>query len=155
MKKRNIITVELSKKYAQVMNNYNILSKNKSITNPGCICSITKEVTKMKKLLAITGAILISSIIITSFINPTTPGAVKDGESAQQNSQQSDSYAQGYIVSEFAGRIALYRIRDNKVLFSTDTLVSDLPKADREALRSGIPAADMKEADRIIAELSS
>lgn len=109
----------------------------------------------MKNIIIVTGAILISSVIITSYLTPGTFGAASDENTVSSPSGSSLSGEPGYIISSFSGRVALYRKRDGSVLFSTDTLVSDLPDADRDALRKGIDAADMKEADRIIRELSS
>ncbi len=108
----------------------------------------------MKKLIAVTGILLISSIFITSYLTPS------DYEAAQSQQQDADVRTEqelnsGYIVSVFSGRVALYRKRDKKVLFTTDSLVSDLPAADQERLKQGIEAADMNEADRIIKELCS
>ncbi len=109
----------------------------------------------MKKLIAVTGVLLISSIIITSYLTPSDYEAAQMKNHQEENVQSAQELNTGYIVSVFSGRIALYRKRDKKVLFSTDTLVSDLPEADQNRLKQGIEAADMNEADNIIKELCS
>ncbi len=112
----------------------------------------------MKKLLAITGCILISCIIISYYAGGTSPEAMENkgflfsDTPSVQNTQPTND---GYIVSVFAGRVALYRKSDEKVLFTTDTLVRDLPIEDQKILQQGIEVATRKEADDLLKEYSS
>lgn len=110
----------------------------------------------MKKILAVTGTFLIACIIISSYAGKNVSGA-GDGEIIADNNvnEISQTAQDGYIISEFSGRVALYRESDGKILFSTDTLVKDLPKADQESLKKGIVVSTRKEAEQYLNDLCS
>ena len=83
----------------------------------------------MKRLLAFTGCFLIMCIIVSGYTGKNVSGA--ENGMIQPESQQSESSAEnteGYVISVFAGRVAMFRKSDEKVVLSSDTLVRDLPE---------------------------
>lgn len=98
----------------------------------------------MKKLLLITGAILIAYVILTAVMTPAvaTPAAV--------SAEKTES---GYLIAESEGRIAVYR--DGGLVLRTDTKLSDLPKSDAARLREGIEVNSMKELKRLLEDYCS
>lgn len=92
----------------------------------------------MKKLIMITGAILILYLVVMTAVTPaaTTPSAttVTTEESTADN---------GYIIGISEGRVTVFR--DGDIAIRTDTQLSDLPKSDRVKLEEGIHVDSLKE----------
>ena len=92
----------------------------------------------MKKLILITGAVLIVYLVLVTVIAApeSAPSAttVTVGESTAEN---------GYIIGISEGRVTVFR--DGKTLIRTDTQISDLPKSDRAKLEKGIRVDSYKE----------
>lgn len=102
----------------------------------------------MKKLLAITGALLIAYLILTAI--------VMDGASAPAaNTAEytADQTAGGYVVADHNGRVAVFM--DGRLIKSTDTPTASLPKADRVRLEQGIEVLSEKELKLILEDLCS
>lgn len=104
--------------------------------------------TVLKKLLAITGAVLISYVILTSVMtgDASAPAAV----SAHSAEEPTES---GYTVAAHDGRVAIFR--GDILLRVTDTPIESLPKADRVRLYDGITVDSEKELKRMIEDLCS
>ncbi len=100
----------------------------------------------MKKLLLITGAILIAYLIL---ITVAAPPAATPWVSAEVR----QSEPEGYLVTEYEGRVAVYR--DGVLYRTTDTLLSSLPKADVRRLREGIKVNSEKELKRLLEDYCS
>lgn len=102
----------------------------------------------MKKLLAITGAVLIAYVILTSVItqDASAPAAV----SAHSAEEPTES---GYTVTVYDGRVAVYQ--GDTLLRLTDTPVDSLPKADRVRLYDGITVNSDKELKTILEDFCS
>ncbi len=92
----------------------------------------------MKKLIGITGVILMTYVIATSLIAQDGRGAL----SASADIAATESGAL-YTAREEDGRIVIYA--GSTALLRTDTQVADLPKIDRMRLRDGIELFSDKE----------
>ena len=92
----------------------------------------------MKKLILITGAILLLYLIVMTSVTPaaTSPSAtvVPTQESTAEN---------GYIIGISEGRVAVFK--DGEMMLRTDTQLSDLPKSDRVRLEEGVHIDSLKE----------
>lgn len=109
----------------------------------------------MKKIIAVTGFILISLIVISSYASAENAKPVIGSTVTEEVPIASAPPENGYIVSVFAGKVAIYRESDNQVIFTTDNLVSDLPPQDQEFLKRGIYAPTIREADKLIQKYCS
>lgn len=110
----------------------------------------------MKKIIAATGIILISCMLISSYVSAGSPKNISSGSTITEEVPiTSEPVKSGYIVSVFAGKIAIYRESDKQAIFTTDCLVQDLPIEDQEKLKQGIYAPTIREADKIIATYCS
>ncbi len=105
----------------------------------------------MKKMIAITGCILISFILISSYAGAEGTGNITGSTITEEVSIASEPPKSGYIVSVFAGKVAIFRESDKQVLFTTDNLACDLPEEDYKKLKKGIYAPTIREADKLIA----
>ena len=98
----------------------------------------TSEVSDVKKLILITGAILLLYLVVMSSVAPaaTTPSAtvVPTQESTAEN---------GYIIGISEGRVTVFK--DGEMMLRTDTQLSDLPKSDRVRLEEGVHIDSLKE----------
>ena len=85
----------------------------------------------MKKLIMITGAVLlVYLIVVTAAAQPT------EYSSPQVTSAQANGAESGYRLGVSDGRIAVFR--DGELYMITDTQISSLPKADQKRLEEGI-----------------
>ena len=102
----------------------------------------------MKKLLAVTGAILISYVILTSAVA---------NEAAAPSAGEADNVAveadDGYTVADHEGRVAVYRA--GRLYRLTDTPTASLPKSDRLKLERGIRVDSDKELKSILEDYCS
>lgn len=85
----------------------------------------------MKRLIGITGAILLSYVIASSLLLPGAGGMIPTGADIAATEG-----AAMYTAREEDGRIVI--CRGNTALLRTDTQVASLPKIDRMRLREGI-----------------
>ncbi len=88
----------------------------------------------MKRLVCITGVILISCVCIMTFFAPQTSAEVQNNLSTQQNTSQE----QIYIIKSENNRIVVYKKGETIPFMTTDTLTSTLPKGDIMHLNKGI-----------------
>ena len=109
----------------------------------------------MKKMIAITGLILISLFVISTYASAENAKPVIGSSIKEETPIASAPPENGYIVSVFAGKVAIYRESDKQVIFTTDNLVSDLPQQDQEFLKKGIYAPTIREADKLIQKYCS
>ena len=101
----------------------------------------------MKKLLLITGAVLIAYLLLMT----AAPGSgAHEIAAADSASIASDT---GYIVTAEQGRIVVYQ--GAELYLSTDTPVASLPKADRTKLERGIYVYSQKELKPLLEDLCS
>ena len=112
----------------------------------------------MKKLILITGIILILSVIINAQIIPAL--AKQSVQSQTQKNQtiideiQPDPYT-GYIVKEFNGKIAVFEKGFANPYRMTDMPVSFLPEYDKNLLISGIELGSQDEVSRVLEDYLS
>ena len=116
----------------------------------------------MKKLVTVTGCFLFMCIIITSVILPSLPKTMAkdnidaDTQSvAQDESENSEDEIDSYIISEYNGKIAVFKKLSAEPLFVSDVYVSSLPQADKELLKEGIEVRTKKELNRLIEDYCS
>ena len=102
----------------------------------------------VKKLIMITGAILlIYLIVITAAAQPT------ENSSPQVTSAEADNAESGYRLGVSDGRVAVFR--DGELYMRTDTQISSLPKADRKRLDEGINIDSVKELTELLQDFCS
>ena len=98
----------------------------------------TAEVSDLKKLIIITGTVLIAYLILMTTLTPAAttqePSSVTVQESTAEN---------GYIIGISEGRVTVFKGGDTVV--RTDTKLSDLPKSDRVKLEEGVHVDSLKE----------
>lgn len=107
----------------------------------------------MKKLLLITGSILIISVIINGGIIPTLKE--KKEVSSVDNSDNFVNYQQIYIVKEYNGKIAVFEKGRDEPYRTTNMSVNFLPDYDRELLINGIELKTQKEVDAVLEDYIS
>lgn len=117
---------------------------------------------KMKYTTALTGAILIIFIIISSIF---TPANAKEGIPQEHSSSDSQTSAIQfntaqpllcrYTLSVYEGKVAAFENGNNTPFYISNRMVSDLPEKDRTALENGIGADTIKALNRLIEDYCS
>ena len=103
----------------------------------------------MKKLIliAVTGAVLISSVLIGSFAAGSA--AVSDTAASRTAEEKA------YVISVDSGRVAVFRDGEDKPFMVTDTFVNSLPKTDRLELENGVRVSGERELRQAIEDYCS
>lgn len=83
----------------------------------------------MKKLIIITGILLISCVVISVLASPAPAGSPADTLSQEERR---------FTLTEEHGRLVVYREGEDGPFLTTDTFVDTLPKSDRQAIEEGI-----------------
>lgn len=99
----------------------------------------------MKKLLIITGAVLIAYVVLISVL---TPAPAVPAAAAAPSAPDAE-----YVLCEDNGRVAVYR--GDTLYLKTETRVDDLPRADRTRIRQGITVSSLKELKRLLEDYCS
>ena len=68
---------------------------------------------------------------------------------------QREQTASRYILGEYDGRVAAFRIGSGTPIQITDTAVASLPEEEAQMLRKGIPAATEEDLQRLIEDYCS
>lgn len=92
----------------------------------------------MKKLIMITGVILLAYLILGTLIAQPTAAPSVGTVSAEESAA-----AGGYLIGISEGRVTVFQ--DGKAIVRTDTQLSDLPKSDRVRLEKGVRVDSLKE----------
>ena len=125
------------------MNNYSIFPKNKC-----------KGAEYMKKLIIITGCMAIISILITanssSYHTKADTLTSETGESASLEQKN-----ERYVIKEYQKRLAVFEAGKDEPMMITGVFISELPKADRELMKTGISAYSRRELDRLLEDYCS
>ena len=102
----------------------------------------------MKKLIliAVTGAVLISSVLIGSF----AAGSAVSDTAASRTAEE-----KAYVISVDSGRVAVFRDGEDKPFMVTDTFVNSLPKTDRLELENGVRVSGERELRKAIEDYCS
>ena len=103
----------------------------------------------MKKLVVITGIILISCVCFGSLYTPTAAVYSEPAATA------AETRPEGYVIRDFNGKIAVFRSGEDKPLSVTSTRTATLPKADIKKLKSGILTQSRQELERILEDYCS
>lgn len=103
----------------------------------------------MKKLVAITGIILISCVSFGSLYTHTEAARSYTAAAA------GETRAAGYVIRDWKGKIAVFLSGADKPLKVTSTRTSTLPKTDIKKLKSGIYTESSRELERILEDYCS
>ena len=103
----------------------------------------------MKKLIliAVTGAVLISRVLIGSF----AAGSAAVSDTAASRTEEEKAY----VISVDSGRVAVFRDGEDKPFMVTDTFVNSLPKTDRLELENGVRVSGERELRKAIEDYCS
>lgn len=112
----------------------------------------------MKKLLIITGCIAVLAILINAHtqahpLAEEAPSIILPSITTLPAEETSE--ASPYLLKEFDKRVAVFARDENEPLFVSEVYVSELPKADRRLLKSGIPVGSKKELTRLLEDYCS
>lgn len=88
----------------------------------------------MKKLICITGVILIGCVCISTLFTPSTMAETQTQNTVQQSTMQTEVF----VIKSENNRIVVYRRGESSPYITTDTLTSSLPKVDIMELEKGI-----------------
>ena len=105
----------------------------------------------MKKLIAITGIILIGCVCIGAAFAPKD-NPVQSTSASPESTEKTDS---GYIIRAENGKIAVYRKNASEPLYTTDALVASLPRSDIDRLSSGIEVENERELRLVLQDYCS
>ena len=103
----------------------------------------------MKKLVAITGLVLITCVCV---------GAAAQTETAPSETAAvavGTTVPQGYIIRDSGGRIAVFRRGESAPLLVTQTLTESLPRADAKKIREGIEVPDRQTLEKLLEDYCS
>lgn len=109
----------------------------------------------MKKLIIILGCV--AFVIILSGAEPdgnskADAAAPAVDEGVSQIDQATESL---YMLKEYNKRLAVFENGKNEPVYISSVFVSELPKADRELMKNGIPAPDEKTLKRLLEDYCS
>ena len=104
----------------------------------------------MKKLvlIVVTGAVLISCVLISSLA--ASPAAAQNASVRQTVTEE-----KAFIIGIENGRIAVFGEGEEKPLILTDTYANTLPKIDRDELEKGVKVSGEKELKKAIEDYCS
>lgn len=103
----------------------------------------------MKKLLLITGVLLIAYVVMMSALSPSAE--IRSQETAATIAQETTRDV--YTVIDENNRVVV--LLNGVAYMRTDTLVSSLPKSDQTRLKKGIKVYDKKELKRLLEDYCS
>lgn len=92
----------------------------------------------MKKIVGLTGVILIACMMITSLFAPVNSAENTSATNNSSVSQSSGNESFDYIMKAENGYIVVYKKGENEPYLTTDCRVSNLPKGDALYLEKGI-----------------
>ena len=92
----------------------------------------------MKKIVGLTGVILIACMMISSLFAPMNSAENTSATSDYSASQNEGTGESDYIIKAENGYIVVYKKGENKAYLTTDCRVSNLPKGDALYLEKGI-----------------
>ena len=101
----------------------------------------------MKKLVLITGIILITCVCVSSFAGQSATALTEPAPVTEVN--------EGYVVREYNGCVAVFREGRSNPARITSTRTDTLPKSDIKKLREGIRVEDRQTLDKILEDYCS
>lgn len=118
----------------------------------------------MKKLIGVTGCIVIFCLLINGVLLPSLPNVKAEEEvnipdmtsSTEPISEvQSSDMEDSYILKNYKGKIAVFKSGSKTPTEITDTEISKLPKEDQISLANGIKVKDKLELNRLLEDFCS
>ena len=109
----------------------------------------------MKKFIIITGCMALVSILLTSEPSEKNKADAAAPDADNSISQKSEVIEDMYTLKEYNKRLAVFQDGNGEPIFITNVFVSELPKADRELMKKGIPAHDDKALKRLLEDYCS
>ena len=103
----------------------------------------------MKKLVAITGLVLITCVCV---------GAAAQTETAPSETAAvavGTTVPQGYIIRDSGGRVAVFKSGGSAPVIVTKTRTDDLPRSDARIIREGIEVQDERQLKRVLEDFCS
>lgn len=104
----------------------------------------------MKKLVCVTGIILISCVCISALASPQ---AVAQAQVSQHVPQTQSG--QSFVIKDKDGRLAVFRKGEANPFMTTETYTNTLPRADINKLKKGVEAADAEELRKLLEDYCS
>lgn len=96
----------------------------------------------MKKLVLITGIILVTCTIINAYATtndlPQASNSQYEINSTESTTVTEISEEELFIIKQINGRIAVFKENSNEPYITTDTFISNLPENDINRLKNGI-----------------
>ena len=105
----------------------------------------------MKKLLLITGLILIGCVLTDSLAAPPASNITV----VEATTAAAKAAVRGYVVRDCDGKIAVYRKGESAPMLITQTLTESLPRADAKRLRAGVDAPDRQTLEKLLEDYCS
>ena len=107
----------------------------------------------MKKLvlIVVTGAILISCVLISALVS----GSAAENKASAPSVQSETEGENKYILGIQNGRLVVFKNGADEPFLVTDTFVSSLPKTDRINLENGVEVEGERELKRAIEDYCS
>ena len=105
----------------------------------------------MKKLVLITGAVLIACVFAGSFAASPQPRTAA-AAIAETTAPQADG---GFVIRDSGGRIAVFRRGESAPLLVTQTLTESRPRADAKKIREGIEVPDRQTLEKLLEDYCS
>lgn len=117
----------------------------------------------MKRLIAVTGSILLICLIISAAgerkpIKADSPAAEQSAAGNESSSSETGISGSGssyYYLRGYNKRVAVFEGESSEPLYITSRFVSDLPQDDQKLLAKGILAADKKTLKKLIQDFCS
>ena len=137
-------------------NIYEFIKKNTESRNKTVIISKNKEREercRMKKLMAITGSILLLCVIITSVYAPH--GTAVPPEKTEISEMSKEAVKEKYRLSVYERKVAAFENGKDYPIYISDVYVNSLPETDRRLLEKGIYVSDRKSLNRLIEDYCS
>lgn len=97
-------------------------------------------------MIAVTGIVLISCVLISAFSQPTE---------RREDFARAEGAGQEYTLRVQSGRISVFRGEEDKPFLVTDTFAGSLPKADRLDLEKGVKVTGEKELQKALEDYCS
>lgn len=102
----------------------------------------------MKKLIVITGIILIGYLLLITFASQQTQVPAAVSAQAEQLVAEKE-----YKIGVSDGRVAVFH--NGKLYLKTETMLSSLPKSDRKRIEKGIEFDSLKELKLLLQDYCS
>ena len=109
----------------------------------------------MKKLVLITGMILISCVLTGSLSVPQSDTAAEISASSAAQETETRMISEGYVVRDYHGKIAVFKNGKMSPVRVTSTRTDSLPKSDAKKLLEGVDAPDKQSLNRILEDYCS